>query len=312
MLGEENLKTLSHNEITWIDIFNPTDADLLNLKEKYDLHPLIARQFLPAIHRPNIEEHNGQLFIILHFPVYHESEKRVKSVELDIIIFKEQQIMVTSRKKVIPSLKTFFGDCEVQEYHQKHYFNNVGTLLYGMLDFVIDDCLPMLDHVTDNLDRIENNVFKRGHEREMLNEITNIKRDLIDFRRSIKPQRSVIETLIKKNTRFFGVKIESLAQEVLGSNIRVWNALENLKELVESIEQTNNSLLSYKMSDIMKFLTVVSFITFPLSIIVGFFGMNVFENVLIISHPLTWMFVLLIMCLAGLIMYLFFKIKKWL
>lgn len=304
------MKTIFANNITWIDIQKPTQKDLDELKEKFRLHPFIAQQFLPPIHRPKIEEYPNQLFIALHFPIFKRKSGQTKTVELDFIV--TPATLITSHLDKIPDLEIFFNDCQIQEYHQNQHFKSSGHLLFGLLDWLIDACLPMLDQIGQKIEKVEAQVFK-GKEKEMLFKIALLKRDLIDFRRATKPQRSVLEILEKKSSRLFNQKIKPLAQEVIGSSIRVWNVLENHRELINSIEQTNNSLLSHKLSDIMKFLTVVSFITFPLSVIVGFFGMNVFDNIpLVRKNPFVWLVILIFMFITAGIMVIYFRKKKWL
>jgi len=304
------MKKTSANNIVWIDIDKPDENRLAELKEKYNLHPLIANQFIPPIHRPKIEEYGEQLFIVLHFPVYNKKTKETKPVELDLILTPDT--LITSHSEDIPYLNTFFNDCELQRYHRERCFKSAGHLLFSVLDWLIDSCLPMLDHIGEKISEIENDVFK-GKEKEMLTEIALVKRDLIDFRRAIKPQRSVLDILEKKSKRIFAPAVRPMAQEVIGSVIRVWNVLENHNELIGSIEQTNNSLLSYKLSDIMKFLTVVSFITFPLSVVVGFFGMNIFGDWPIIQEGrFTWLVITLFMALVTATMIIYFRKKKWL
>ena len=304
------MKKIIANNITWIDIQKPKQKDLDELKEKFHLHPFISQQFLPPIHRPKIEEYPNQLFIVLHFPVFNRRHRQTKPVELDFII--TPTTLITSHLGKIPDLETFFNDCDLQDYHQSQHFKSSAHLLFGLLDWLIDACLPMLDNISEKIEKIEGHVFQ-GKEKEMLSKIALLKRNMIDFRRAIKPQRSVLEILEKKSQRLFSQELKPLAQEVIGSNIRVWNVLENHRELITSIEQTNNSLLSHKLSDIMKFLTVVSFITFPLSVIVGFFGMNVFDNIpLVRRNPLTWLVILAFMFISTSIMVIVFKKKKWL
>lgn len=304
------MKTIFANNITWIDIQKPKQKDLDELKEKFRLHPFIAQQFLPPIHRPKIEEYPNQLFIVLHFPIFKRKSGQTKTVELDFIV--TPTTLITSHLDKIPDLEIFFNDCQVQEYHQNQHFKSSGHLLFGLLDWLIDTCLPMLDQIGQKIEKVEAQVFK-GKEKEMLLKIALLKRDMIDFRRATKPQRSVLEILEKKSSRIFSQEIKPLAQEVIGSSIRVSNVLENHRELINSIEQTNNSLLSHKLSDIMKFLTVVSFITFPLSVIVGFFGMNVFDNIpLIRKSPFVWLVILIFMFITAGIMVIYFKKKKWL
>ncbi len=303
------MKKISFNNITWIDIQKPKQKDLDKLKTQFNLNPFIEEQFLPPIHRPKIEEFPDQLFMALHFPVYHKKNKQSKAVELDLIV--TENTLITSHTSSIPELENFFNRCESEGYHQNQCFKSAGHLLFELLDYLIDSCLPMLDHIGQKIEKIESNVFK-GKEKEMVMEIAMVKKDLIDFRRAIKPQRSVLGILAKKSLRLFNKEIRPMAQEVVGSIVRVWNVLENNRELIGSIEETNNSLLSYKLSDIMKFLTVVSFITFPLSVIVGFFGMNVFSNIQIIQNPFAWIGILAIMFLSSLTMIIYFKKKKWL
>jgi len=303
------MKKITNNNITWLDINKPTEQDLNKLKDDFDLHPFIAEQFLPPIHRPKIEEFPGQLFLVLHFPVYNKKSHQTKLVELDLII--TPTILITSHIGRIPDLEEFFIRCQEGEYNQNQYFKSSGHLLFELLDWLIDSCLPSLDHIGEKINKIEEKVFK-GHEKEMLIKIAMVKKDLIDFNRAIKPQRSVLEILKKKSPRVFTKELDSMAQEVSGSIVRVWNVLENNRELINAIEQTNNSLLSYKLNDIMKFLTVVSFITFPLSVIVGFFGMNVFSDIPVTQNPYTWIGILIFMFISSTIMVIYFRKKKWL
>ncbi|MFH1551775.1 MAG: magnesium transporter CorA family protein [bacterium] len=303
------MKKIIANNITWIDIKKPNQKDLDKLKGKFKLHPFIVQQFLPPIHRPKIEEYPKQLFIVLHFPVSKKSNE-AKSVELDIII--TPTTLITSHDKRIPDLEIFFNDCQFQKYYQTHYFKTTGHLLFNMLDWLIDSCLPMLDEMGKKIEKIESNVFQ-GKEKEMLSKIAITKKYMIDFSRAVKPQASVLELLGKKSKRFFGPGLKQLVQEVIGSQVRVWNVLENHQELINSIEQTNNSLLSHKLSDIMKFLTVVSFITFPLSVVVGFFGMNIFDKIPIVKeNTYSWAYILAFMFITTIIMIAYFRKKKWL
>lgn len=304
------MKKITANNITWIDIQKPNQKDLDELNNKFNLHPFIIEQFLPAIHRPKIEEYPNQLFIVIHFPIIGKGQRQTKLVELDLII--TPTTLITSHADKIPDLEIFFKDCQVQNYYQNQHFISNGHLLFGLLDWLIDSRLPVLDDIGETIERIETYVFS-GKEKEMLNKIALVKKDLIDFRRAIKPQRSVLEVLDKKSTRLFSQEVKPLSQEVVGSIIRVWNLLENHTELINSIEQTNNSLLSHKLNDIMKFLTVVSFITFPLSIIVGFFGMNIFGNISIVQDSqYSWLVILIFMSASAAIMVAYFKKKKWL
>ena len=242
MSKQKNTKTTSNNGITWIDISKPTEENVAELRDQINLHPFIAKQIIPPIHRQEIEEYKSQLFMLLRFPIYNEEAKHSEPIELDIIITPDT--LITIHDKEITPLRVFFNDCDLQDYHKKQYFKSSGHLIFSLLDFMLDSCLPMLDHIHEKIEYIESEVFKQSREKEMLYEITHLKRDITDFRRAIKPQRPVLEILAKKSKYFFDKNLDSLSQEVIGSNIRVWNILEYHKELIFTIVHTYNTLLS--------------------------------------------------------------------
>lgn len=301
-------RSIQHNEYTWIDIPQASENDLVSLKEKFKLHPKIAQEFLPYLKRPKVEEHKNQIWMVLHFPVFNPEERKTDSAELDFIII--GKTLITAHRKNIEPLNIFFNDCEFQEKIREESFKSIGHLTFALIDFLIDAGLPMIDHIHEHIDRIEEQVFL-GHEKEMLAEIAVVKRDIIDFRRIIKPQRGILEILTSKSSRFFNENLKQLTEEVIGSNITVWNNLENHKEMIEAIEKTNESSLSHKTNEIIKILTIISFITFPLSVIAGIFGMNLFEGFDFPGNPRSLLIIILIMIIFAGIMVIYFKIKKW-
>jgi len=105
-------------------------------------------------------------------------------------------------------------------------------------------------------------------------------------------------------------ELERHAQEIIGSNIKIWNTIENHKEMVESIEETNESLLSYQLNETMKILTVVSVILTPMALIVNLWGMNV-GGLPFVENPSGFSVIILMILLTGVILTLYFKNKKW-
>lgn len=303
------MKTITHNGLTWLDIENPTESDLSQLKEGYKIHPQIAMELLPPRKRPEIEEHKDQLWMVLHFPIFDPKTRKTEAAEIDFIVV--GNTLITAHQKSILPLEVFLNDCQLQDKKKEDHLKSAGWLIFSLVDHLIDSCLPMLDHIHEHIDHIEEAVFK-GHEKEMLHEISIVKRDIIDFRRTIKPQRGVLELLAKKAPRFFDEKLERLSQEVIGSNIRVWNTLENHKEMIEAIEKTNESLLSYKTNEAMKVLTMIAAISFPLAVIAGIFSMGVFHAYTFPENPLTPLIILTIMLIIVLGMTRYFKKKNWL
>jgi len=303
------MQKIEKNNITWLNFANPGTDDLLFLKDRFRLNSSVLGQLPVPVKRPKIEEYPEYLFLVLHFPVFNEKTRQTIPTEIDFIV--TRKAIITIYQEPIPMLEMFFDECLYQESVQEDYFQRTGYLFFCILDKLIDSCLPMLDHIQENIDEIENKIF-RGYEKEMLAEIAIVKHDIIDFRRTIKPQRSVLEVLVKKSGRFFEQDLDFISQEVIGSNIRVWNTLENHKEMIEAIEETNNSLLSYKLNNVVKTLTILSFIILPLTLLTGIFGMNTALNYeLVNSRTAFWLIIGAMVSLTVLI-FLLFKKKRWL
>lgn len=304
-------KKLTAKNFTWIDINRPNEEDIGQLNE-FKIKKTVLDRLIPPMKRTEIEEYKNYLFIILHFPLYNRGLRQSKPTELDIIVTKNA--LITSHNGDLSEYNGFFRAYN-DSWKEKSAYLAKGHIhfLYHMLDSLIDAQLPMLEHIAENITEIEENVFK-GKEKEMLREIAVVKRDIINFRRIIKPQHAILESLMRKAYRLCNVKfiakIERHAQEVIGSNIKIWSTIESHKEMIESIEETNAGLLSYRLNETMKILTVFSVILTPMALIVNMWGMNV-GGLPFIDNPFGFSIVLLIMFLMGALLLFYFRNKKW-
>ncbi len=304
------MKIISENKFKWIDIERPDKDDLEYLKTNFRITDTVLNRLIPPMKRAEIEDYTDYLFVILHFPNFDSKIAANEPEELDIIVTKNT--LITCHNGGINEHLNFCRIAQGDSAERKKYLGKGHThLLYHLLDCLVDTRLPMLDHIAENIKKIEGQAFK-GPNRYVLEQIAFIKRDIITFRSIIQPQRAVIESLIRKIDRLFGGKIfEVDAQEVIGSNIKVWNTLEHHKEMIEAIEATSNELLSYRMNETIKILTVVSVVLTPMALIVNIWGMG-FENEPLKTNPLGFWIVILIVLFTGAILTLYFKAKKWL
>lgn len=307
------LKKLCAKNYHWIDIDHPTEDDLRYIKENFNVQDVVLKRLIPPMKRSEIEEYDGYFFVILHFPTFDYQNRRSQPEELDIIITKNT--LITSHNGNLSEHNNFFKVCRDCLKEKSAYLGKGHVhLLYHLLDSLIDAQLPMLDHIAENISEVEESVF-RGQEREMLREIAIVKRDIIDFRRIIKPQHSILEILNRKAHHLFGEKymqkLERHAQEIIGSNIKIWNTLENHKEMIEAIEGTNEGLLSNKLNESMKILTAVSVILTPMALIINIWGMG-FDNAPLKNEPWGFWIVIGSVSLFGILLTIYFKAKKWL
>ena len=304
------MKIIKTKQLKWIDIEDPTELDLEYLRENFHFAPSVLKEYLLPIKRSKVDKYPDYLFIVLHFPVFEKRERQTFSAELDIFLTRET--IITSHLGDLPQLERFFNDCNIHNRLRKEYLEKgTGFLLFQILDKLIDSRLLMLDHIAENIEQIEKKVFQ-GKEKEMIVEISIVKRDIIDFRKTIKPQRTVLEILDRIVPELCQMNLKKYSQEVIGSNIRVWNILENHKEMIEAIEETNESLFYYKFNETLKILTVFSVIMLPLTLIASIFGMNTTRSMPFINSFFDFWLVILVMVVVFVFMTIYFKNNKWL
>jgi len=304
------MKTIEHKKLTWIDINNPTSDDVLFLKENFDLHPLVLSEFTSPSQRPRAEEFDNCLYIVLHLPLFNQKTQSSYSGELDIVITKNHVITAHTEENI--PIKSIIRELEDDNaFKEKAFGETAGFLFYSIMERLLSASFPKLDHINEKINDIEEGIFM-GYEKEMVRSISNIKRDILSFRRSIKPQRSILESLVQKKYKLLEDDLNEYFQELIGINIRAWNALENIQEIIESLEETNSALLSHKINEAMRLLTAVSLITFTLSVTTGIFSMMPFASFPISEEPIMFWIIIGFMTIITITFLMIFKKKKWL
>src|SRR5439155_1609969 len=149
-----------------------------------------------------------------------------------------------------------------------------GRVLYEVLDDLFDYCFPILDKIGHKLDSLEDDVFE-GRSEEVVRDLSNVKQEIISYRKIIKPERSTLRLLERHVERFLPEELELYFDDIVDAAERIWDLLDNHKEVVEALEQTNESVISHRQNEVLRILTVFSVILLPLTLITGIFGMNV-------------------------------------
>ncbi|HBP01321.1 MAG: Mg2 transporter protein CorA family protein [Candidatus Moranbacteria bacterium GW2011_GWE1_49_15] len=302
------MKGIKYKNLTWLDFEDPSADDVLYLQENFNIHPLAIEEFITPTIRPRATQYKNCLFLTIHIPLFDTKTRTTYPGELDIVLTNDH--LITGHKEKIYQLSDFFDKLSTSEGKQRLYMEKgPANLLYQVLSLLLESCFPKLDHIHENLLNIENHVFN-GQEKEMVFEISVVKRDILNFRRTLKPQRSILESLVQKNTPFIPDDIKPYFSDLIGTNIRLWNSLESNKETIESLEETNNSLLSNKLNMTMKVLTIFSAVMLP---------MTVYSNILAMSasipfgnHPYGFWIHMVIMFTLSIFTISAFKAKKWL
>jgi magnesium transporter len=177
------------------------------------------------------------------------------------------------------------------------------------LDEGYDYCFPILDKIGHKLDTIEDDIDELRSE-EIVRDISKVKQEIISYRKIVKPQRPALRLLERHIERFLPENLELYFDDLVDASERIWDQLDNFKEVVEALEDTNESVISHRQNDVLRILTVVSVVLLPLTLISGIFGMNVdFPGYG--THEAFWVIVgLMVAVIGGMVG--FFKYKRWL
>ncbi len=273
---EPDVEIIDGPGLRWVNIESPTPLEWSWLQEHFDFHALDLEDVLSRNQRPKIDEYPDYLFIVLHFPVYDSEVGRLNGGELDIFVGPD--FVVTIPNKALPPVEYLFERCRQEEELRDKLFNRgSGYLLYRIVDDSFDYCFPMLRKIGNKLDVIEDDIFVEGRSHEVVRDISEVKQEIINFRKVIRPQRPVLRDLENVKQRFLApeMDLEIYFDDIVDAHERIWDMLENYKEMVEALEDTNESVLNHRVNEILRVLTSISVIVLPLTLIASIWGMNV-------------------------------------
>jgi magnesium transporter len=305
---EPRVAEVTAEGLTWLHV-ETLDPEVVNdLRERFGWHPLDVEDVLSKRQRPKIDEYPEYLFGVLHFPVYDKAIQRLNAAELDVFLGNGWLVTLPA-VELLPVTRLFHRCEEEEELREQLFGKGSGYLLYHILDDLFDYCFPILDKIGYKLDSIEDDIEDRRSE-EIVTDISKAKQEIISYRKIIKPQRPALRLLERRIERFLPEALELYFDDLVDASERIWDLLDNYKEVVEALESTNESVISHRQNDVLRILTVFSVVMLPLTLISGIFGMNVLfpgEH----THTAFWVIVgLMFTVIAGMVG--FFKYKRWL
>jgi magnesium transporter len=267
-----NVEIVEAEGLRWLHIERPRPADRAWLEEHFDFHPLDYEDVLSRNQRPKVDEYPEYLFVVLHFPRFDKSIGRLNAAELDMFVGPD--FVITLPSEPLQPLEYLFERVKTREDQRDSLFaKGPGYLLYKIVDDCVDASFPMLRKMGNKLEVLEEDIFE-GRSGEIVRDISNVKQEIINFRKIVRPQRTALRDL-ERTKRYIPEGLDIYFDDINDASERVWDMLENFKEVVEGLESTNESVLSHRVNDVLKALTAISVVVLPLTLVASIFGMNV-------------------------------------
>jgi len=296
--------------IQWTHIEKPSREQLEYLQKEYDFHPLDIEDCLVKSQRPQISEYSHYIFMILTFPVYNRKTREIESSEVDFFI--GSKFLITINHGLVGTVNNFFSEAKNNQFTQEKFMmaSHPIFLLYEIMHRLQNYTIPMLDHISQDIEDIEKKIFK-GEEKKLVKEILYIKRNIVDFRRIMQAHKNIIKKLMASHSKFFMPdKLNIYFSNILDRTKDIWDILETQKENINAFQETNESLISYRLNDIMKTLTIISVIMIPANLVASIFGMNA-NHMPIIGLKYDFYFILGIIFTIIALFLSYFRRKRW-
>ena len=304
-----NMEMLTWDEMTWVNIEGPTTKETDYLSENYGFHPLDLDDCLSRIQRPKIDEYPDYLFMVFHFPVFNQQARVTTPSQVSVFISKDY--LVTLHQGDLKPLVKLFRECQLdEETRRENLSGGSGQLLYQIIDRLVDYCLPILNKIGGNIERVEDVIFAQNIKPEAIREISILRRDVISFRRIIWPLRAVAASLKSRVSRFTKTDMGPYFDDMVDHIDKIWDGLDEYKEIIEGLNDTHDSLATNRTNEVVRMLTVIATIMLPITVVASIFGMNIplgpFGN-----SSLSPLYVTLICLFIIVGMLYFFRLKRW-
>lgn len=259
--------------VRWLNLEHPREADREWLEREFGFHPLAIEDVASRNQRPKLDAYDDYLFLVLHFPTFDKVSKRLLTTELDIFVGPDFLITLPDQPlAAIQSLFERYGRND--ELRESVFSKGTGYLLYKIVDTGVDASFPMLRRMGDKLDQLEDDIFE-GRSAEIVRDLSEAKQEIINFRRIVRPMRAVLRDLERTKQRYLAEELDIYFDDITDAAERIWDVLENYKEVVEALEGSNESVLSHRLNESLRVLTAFSVAMLPLTLLASIFGMNV-------------------------------------
>lgn len=296
--------------VKWVNIVNAGKNEIDYLRKNYNFNLVHLKSAASSVsfQRPMIFKEKDYLFLVFHFPTFKGNN--IIAGEVDFFI--GHGYLITVHNNNLKALSHFFSLGKKSPDSLLSYsLESSAILLYEVLGHLMDDCFRLLDDSSAQIEEIEDLIFER-QQKKAVEKIMTFRRNIINIRKIMQNHKNILQNLMGMESSLVEkAAIKKYFSVLVEHSKRIWEMLDNQKDMIEVLNSTNESILNDRMTDIMKTLTIFSVIVYPLTLLAGIFGMNA-KHMPFVDHPLGFWAILGLMAICSLGMVVFFKRKKWL
>ncbi len=247
-----------NDRFTWVNVTNPNEQELLDLPKIIPVHPLIHQELSKPSDRSRVESYGTYIFLAYHLPLYNPDDRTSRKGEIDFVISRETLITVSYES--LEPIEQFMNSLTRRTEDE---ISSTAQIVYHIIREINEFSLRELRHVEQKVGAVGSRIFAEPSY-QLLEEISYVRRDLLNFSIITAPQRVTLESLTDTGTKFWGNEYRIYFTDLLGEFLKMHYLLENLRATVESYSETISQILNFKTTEIMRRFTILGFLTFPL------------------------------------------------
>lgn len=293
------------DSFVWLDLQAPQEPEIGLLHNEFQFHPLAIEDATRVHERPKLESFDGYYFIVFYCITYSQVRQRVEVQPMNLFIGPNYMVSVHQGE-----IGVIDDTIRRWQRNEEQFGRNPGVLLYELLDAIVDDYFPVIDSLAERVELIEEQIFERFRE-EVLQDVFALKRDILNMRRIVAPERDVLNVLIRREVPIFDRGTSVYLQDVYDHIVRVTDSIDTYRDLLSSALDAFLSVQSNQLNQIVKVLTITSIVLMSDALIAGIYGMN-FEFMPELHWAFGYPFALGLMVVISLMLVLFFRWRRWL
>jgi magnesium transporter len=303
------IKRQTYRDLIWVNLESPTADEIRTVMQEFDLHPIVGEELLINTSKPKVDLYKNYIYLILHFPTLSRNEKESHTgKEIDFVVGKN--FIITTAYDTVEPLHNFSKIFEVNAILDKSEIGeHAGFIFYYMIKKLYRSMGQELDHIQASLHKIEGHIFN-GESRKMVKDLSEIGHDLLDFKQAAKSHGEVLESFAVTGEKFFGSDFSYYLNDIISEYRKTYNAIENNRDFLTELRDTNNSLVSTQQNEVVKKFTVLAFLTLPLSLIASIFTIPTTHTPVVGNFGDFWI-ILATMIAVSICMFSYFKYKDW-
>lgn len=294
-----------HKHLTWIDIQDPTPEDIAVVIRDFGIQPAWGSELMKPSERSKTDTIANTFYAVLHYPDHPSMVADGIDIEIDYVV--GSNYVITAHYSPVDTFTELAKDFENGSTLGRDSVASGGELFLALNNQLYRGLREELEPLRKESQKIESGIFE-GNEFTMVHEISHLGRRLLDFRQALRSHKTILKSLHVQAPKLFPqTPIEE--DHIFREYLRVENALENIRELLWELRETNDSLLTAKNNDVTKRLTLMAFVTFPLTLVAEVLEFRAAPQVF--QGPEGFWVIVGTLVALFLAMHLYFTYKKW-